>query len=146
MFTHTFGIFADVDALDSGVAGGERKEASKHLDDSGFATAIGTEKSEDFAFFDAEADVVDCGEFTESANQMVGGDGGLDGVGHGSALRRELDVSSHASKNAMRRIVDSDFDAENLVDTFLASLDIARKKFGLLINLFHDAVENLIGK
>jgi len=42
-----------------------------------FPLAVGAEEPEDFAFFDAEADVVDGGEVAETPNQMFGGDGGL---------------------------------------------------------------------
>ena len=146
IFADGFGVGANVDALDGGVAGRKRKQTGEHFDDGGFAAAVGAEKAEDFAFFDAEADVVHGGEVAEAADQMVGGDGGLVGVGHGLGVGSELDVGGHAGEDAMGGIVDADFHAENLVDAFFAGLHVAGKKFGLLVDLLDDAVEGLIGK
>src|SRR6266436_9219407 len=77
MLADGFGIRADVEAFDKGGAAAERQKAGEHFDDGGFSAAVGAEEPEDFAFFDAEADVVDGGEVAETPNQMFGGDGGL---------------------------------------------------------------------
>ena len=145
MFSRTAsGILAHVNALHGGVAASERQQPGEHLDDGGFAAAVGAEKAEDFALFDAEAHVVHGGEIAEAPDQMLRGDGGLGrSVGHGLAVRRELHVRGHAGKHAMRGIVDADFHAENLVDAFFAGLHVARQKFGLLVDLLDDAAERL---
>jgi len=49
-------------------------------------------------------------------------------------------------KDAVRRVVYADFHAENLVNAFLAGLDVTRKKFGLLIDLLDHAVEGFFLK
>src|SRR5882757_9833682 len=72
-----FGIGADVEAFHEGGTAAEWQKAGEHLDDGGFSAAVGAEEAEDFAFFDAEADVVDGGEVAETAHEMFGGDGGL---------------------------------------------------------------------
>jgi len=46
----------------------------------------------------------------------------------------------------VRRVVYADFHAENLVNAFLAGLDVTRKKFGLLIDLLDHAVEGFFLK
>ena len=46
----------------------------------------------------------------------------------------------------MGRIVDADFDTENLVDAFFAGLDITGKKFRLLIDLLDDTGKGLTGE
>src|SRR5216684_949445 len=73
-FADGFGIGADVEAFDAGGTAAERQEAGEHFDDGGFSAAVGPEETENFPFFDAEADVVDGGEVAEAAHEMFGGD------------------------------------------------------------------------
>src|SRR5712664_1900888 len=76
-FADGFGLGAYVEPFHMSGTAAERQKAGEHFDDRGFSAAVGAEETEDFAFFDAEADVVDGGEVAETPNQMVGGDGGL---------------------------------------------------------------------
>src|SRR6266446_5208412 len=82
-----FGIGADVEAFHEGGTAAEWQKAGEHLDDGGFSAAVGAEETEDFAFFNAEADVVDGGEVAEAAHEVLRGDGGVSGRlqrrGHG---------------------------------------------------------------
>src|SRR5712692_678834 len=72
-----FRIRGDIETFDKSRTAAERQEAGKHFDDGGFSAAVGAEESEDFAFFDAEADVVDGGEVAESSDEILRGDGGV---------------------------------------------------------------------
>src|ERR1700676_2295385 len=58
----------------------------------------------------------------------------------------QLHVSRHAATHTTGSVIDANFDADYFVHPFAASLHVARKKFGLLINLFHDAIESGVGK
>src|ERR1700730_10531319 len=58
----------------------------------------------------------------------------------------QLHVSRHAATHATGGVIDADLYADYLVHPFAASLHIAGKKFGLLINLFHYAIENRVWK
>src|SRR6267143_5378005 len=93
-----FRFGAHVEAFDEGRAAAERQKSGEHFDDGGFSAAIGAEETEDFAFSDAEADVVHGGEVAEAAHEKFGGDcggrGSLRDHGHGfnsprSASRRQ---------------------------------------------------------
>src|SRR6266550_3174818 len=75
-----FGIGADVEAFNEGGAAAERQESGEHFDDGGFAATVGAEETEDLAFFDAEADVVDGGEIAETAHKILRGDSGFGGI------------------------------------------------------------------
>ncbi len=44
----------------------------------------------------------------------------------------------------MRRVVDANFHAENLMHSFFPRLYVARQKFRLLVDLFDRAAENLL--
>ncbi len=55
----------------------KRQETGKHFDNGGFSAAVRAEETEDFAFLDAEADIVDGGEVAEAAHEMLGGDGNV---------------------------------------------------------------------
>src|SRR5216683_1733727 len=63
-----------------------------------------------------------------------------------SIPRFQLDVGGHPGADAAGGIVDADFYAEDLVDAFFAGLHVAGQKFGLLVDLPDDTVENLIGE
>src|SRR6266581_1768133 len=63
-----------------------------------------------------------------------------------SIPRFQFDVGGHAGADAAGRIVDADFYAEDLVDALFAGLHVAGQKFGLLVDLLDDTVENLIGE
>src|SRR6266852_917333 len=63
-----------------------------------------------------------------------------------SIPRFQLDVGGHASADAAGGIIDADFYAENLMDALFAGLHVARQKFGLLVDLFHYTIENLVGE
>src|SRR5207249_2103230 len=67
-----FRIRADIEAFDMSLAAAERQEAGEHFDDGGLSAAIGAEETEDFAFLDVEADIVDGGEAAEAAHEMLG--------------------------------------------------------------------------
>jgi len=71
---------------------------------------------------------------------------GLWNCGHRSTRRLQFYVRGHPRANLIGRIVDADFYAEYLVDTFFAGLHVAREKLGLLIDLLDGAVENFLGK
>src|ERR1700676_3127247 len=58
----------------------------------------------------------------------------------------QLHVSRHAATHTTGSVIDANFYADYFVHPFAASLHVARKKFSLLINLFHDAVEHSVGK
>src|SRR5215469_10962853 len=68
------------------------------------------------------------------------------GVAIPSAHRFEFHVGSHSWQDSAGWIVDADFYAEDLVNSFLAGLHVAWKKLRLLVDLFHFAVENRAGK
>jgi len=59
------------------MASAEGQQSGEHLDDRGFAAAIGAQKPEDFSLFHAEADVVHGGEVAETPDQVLRGDGRL---------------------------------------------------------------------
>src|SRR5215813_2130397 len=59
---------------------------------------------------------------------------------------QKFDVSGHARKDAVRRIINSDFYAEDLMDTFFPGLHVAGKKFRLLVDLLDEAVEGFLLK
>src|SRR3984893_3600573 len=58
----------------------------------------------------------------------------------------QLHVSRHAAAHTAGGVIDANFYADYFVYAFAASLHVARKKFGLLIDLLHDAIENSVGK
>jgi len=134
MLADGFGIRADVEPSTKAEPPLSGKRPVSILDDGGFSAAVGAEEPEDFAFFDAEADVVDGGEVAETPNQMFGGDGGLREslrVGrHSSALGFQFHVRGHAGEDATGGIIDADFYANDLVDALFAGLHIARQEFG----------------
>src|SRR5260370_1742512 len=66
-----FRIRADIEAFDMGLAAGEGQETGEHFDHRGFSAAVGTEETEDFAFFDSEADIVDGGEVAEVPDTLT---------------------------------------------------------------------------
>src|SRR5258708_4837580 len=70
-----FRIRADIEAFDLSLAAAQRKETGEHFDHRGFSAAVGTEETEDFAFFDSEADIVDGREAAEAPNEVLGGNG-----------------------------------------------------------------------
>ncbi len=80
VFSDRFRIFTNVNTQNRGVPAGERQQAREHFDDGGFSAAVGAEKAEDFAFFNAEADVVDGGEVAETTHKILRGDGGFGGI------------------------------------------------------------------
>src|SRR6266446_763078 len=84
---NAFRIGVYVQPLDRGGTAAERQQAGEHFDDGGLSAAVGAQETEDFAFFDAEADVVDGGEVAEAAHKVLRGDGGVSGRlqrrGHG---------------------------------------------------------------
>src|SRR5580765_365892 len=59
-----------------------------------------------------------------------------------SAARFQFYVRGHARQNAPGRIVDADFDAEDLMNAFLARLHVPREKFRLLIDLLDDTLKD----
>src|SRR5260370_3482072 len=57
-------------------ARGGSQEAGQHLDGGGLARAVGTQESEKLSRCDAQVDVVDSNEFSETASKALGRDGG----------------------------------------------------------------------
>jgi hypothetical protein len=146
VFADAFRIGVDIDALHGGFARGEWKQSSEHFDHCGFAAAVGAEEAEDFTFRDVEADVIHSGECAETPHEVVGGNRELVRGGHRSRVRVEFHIRGHAGEDTMGRIVDADFHTENLVNAFFAGLHVARQKFGLLIDLFHHTLKDLVRK
>src|ERR1700730_3796234 len=60
--------------------------------------------------------------------------------------RLQLHVSGHAAAHSAGEVIDANFYANYFVYPFAASLHVARKEFSLLINLFHNPIENGVGK
>src|ERR1700686_5414158 len=58
----------------------------------------------------------------------------------------QLHVSRHAAAHTTSGVVDANFYADYFVYAFAPGLHVARKKFGLLINLLYHAIENGVGK
>src|SRR5216684_1368295 len=56
--------------------------------------------------------------------------------------RFQFHVGSHAGQHASGRIIDANFYAHELVDALFTSLHVARQEFGLLVDLFDDAIES----
>src|SRR5262249_24821776 len=61
----------------------------------------------------------------------------------GRASTPEFHVGGHSGQDMPRPIVDADFHAEDLVHAFFARLHVARKKLGLLVDLFNDTRKRL---
>src|SRR5208337_1095434 len=77
VFADGFRVLADIESLDFGVASAGGQQPGEHLDDRGFAAAIGAQKPEDFSLFHAETDVVHGGDIAETPDQVLRGNGGL---------------------------------------------------------------------
>src|SRR5258708_449750 len=146
VFAHRFRILAHINAQDRSFATRERQQAREHFDDGGFSAAIGTEKPKDFAFLDAEADVIHGREAAEPANEILCRDSGTFEITHGSTPRRQRNVGGHAGADAMRRVVNADLHPKNLVHALFHRLHIARQEFCLRIDLLDVTFENLIGE
>src|ERR1700730_1873584 len=58
----------------------------------------------------------------------------------------QLHVSRHAATHTARGVIDANFYTDYFMHPFAAGLHVARQKFGLLINLLHNAIENSVGK
>src|SRR5260221_724956 len=54
-----FGAGSDVETFHVSGSAAQRKQAGQHFDYGGFAASVWAEKAKDFAFLDAEADVID---------------------------------------------------------------------------------------
>ena len=76
------GVGENVMAGDAGGAAAGREVAGEHAHGGGFAGAVGSEKADDFAFSDAEGNVVHGGAADESFREVADFD-------HGSALAAE---------------------------------------------------------
>src|SRR5215469_18512173 len=83
---------------------------------------------------------------TRCSAEMASRAGACGSVAIVSAHRFKFYVRGHPGKHAARRVVDADFYAEDLMDAFLAGLYVARKEFGLLIDLLHFSLKNRVGK
>ena len=70
------GVSGGVEAEDLNAAGGGSEQAGEHLDGGGFACAVGAEEAEELAGGDGEIDVLNGGEFAETAGEIGGGDSG----------------------------------------------------------------------
>src|ERR1700730_16908713 len=58
----------------------------------------------------------------------------------------QLHVSRHTAAHTTGGVIDANFYADYFMHPFAASLHVARKQFGLLINLLNHAIENGVGK
>src|SRR5271169_4165266 len=147
---HDLGIHAHVQSLHMSGATAQRQKSSEHFDDGGLAASIGAEKAENFALLDAETHVIDGGNLAEPPDKVFGGDGRLGGIlrssGHGLVSRFQFHVGGHARQNVSGGIVDANFYAEDLMNAFLARLDVSRKKFSLLIDLLYDPFKHCLRK
>src|SRR6266852_852843 len=63
-----------------------------------------------------------------------------------SALGFQFHIRSHAGEDATGGIIDANFYAYDLVDALFAGLNIARQEFGLLVDLFDEAIESGVRK
>src|SRR5229473_5482800 len=63
-----------------------------------------------------------------------------------SALGFQFHLRSHAGEDATGGIIDANFYAYDLVDALFAGLNIARQEFGLLVDLFDEAIESGVRK
>src|SRR5437773_2158342 len=63
-----------------------------------------------------------------------------------SAWGFQFHIRSHAGKDTTGGIMDANFYANDLVHAFFAGLNIARQEFGLLVDLFDEAVESSVRK
>src|SRR5579859_260362 len=72
---HLFGAGSHIEPFHVRAASAEGKQTREHFDDGGFAAAVRAKKAEDFAFFDAEADIVDGHKRAELANKIFRDDG-----------------------------------------------------------------------
>src|SRR5204862_7533320 len=98
----------DIEPLYISLDATERQKAGERFDDSGFSAAIGAEETEDFAFLDAEADIVDRSKVAEAAHEMLRRDGNfpvrLRSRGHGfnsplSGSRRQPCLQEHGQRD-----------------------------------------------
>jgi hypothetical protein len=65
---------------------------------------------------------------------------------HPLFLAQKFYVCGHPWQHAVRRVIDANFHAENLVHSFFARLYVARQEFRLLVDLFDRATENLLAR
>src|SRR5258708_160223 len=63
-----------------------------------------------------------------------------------SALGFQFHIGGHASEVTAGGIIDANFYANDLVYALFAGLNIARQEFGLLVDLFDEAIESSIRK
>src|SRR5882762_1035530 len=63
-----------------------------------------------------------------------------------SALGFQFHIRSHAGEDTTGGIIDANFYANDLVDALFAGLNIAWQEFGLLIDLFDEAIESGVRK
>ena len=98
------GVRDGVEAEDLDAAGGGSEQAGEHLDGGGFAGAVGTEKAEELTGCDAEIDVLNSGELSETAGEIGGGHSGIH-VGEGYLMQRQGLQEVCERKLTARRIV-----------------------------------------
>src|SRR6202521_5611164 len=65
-------------------------------------------------------------------------------VAMASALGFQFHIRSHAGEDTTGGIIDANFYAYDLVDALFAGLNIARQEFGLLVDLFDEAIESSV--
>src|SRR5437660_6654130 len=83
---------------------------------------------------------------TRCSAEMAGSPFVCGAVSTASILRFQFHIRGHAGKDAAGGIIDANFYANDLVNALFASLNVARQKFGLLIDLLDDAIESRVGK
>src|SRR5260221_4283138 len=72
-FADPLGISAHIQSFDAGFPAAQRKQAGQHFDDGGFAAAVGSEKTKNFAASHRERNIFYRGEVSEFANQPARG-------------------------------------------------------------------------
>src|SRR6185436_8365949 len=82
---HVTRLFADVQLVDAGGAGGRREKAGEHADRGGLSRAVGSEKSDDLAALHLEGDAAYRLDVSITLRQLAGDD---DGVAHPRILTR----------------------------------------------------------
>src|SRR5713226_1899007 len=83
---------------------------------------------------------------TRCSAEMAACERGCGCVAMASALGFQFHIRSHAGQDTTGGIIDANFYANDLVDALFAGLNIARQEFGLLVDLFDEAVESSVRK
>src|ERR1700682_4856599 len=83
---------------------------------------------------------------TRCSAEMAACERGCGCVAMASALGFQFHIRSHAGEDTTGGIIDANFYAYDLVDALFTGLNIARQEFGLLVDLFDEAIESSVRK